>query len=239
MNNPINKISIVIPIHNEEKILKENVLAILSGLKEIIGFSIEMLLIENGSDDNTKKIADSLQDEYNFIRVISLPEANYGAALKAGVLAATGDVIVNYDIDFWDCKFLAIAANIMNYRYDIVIASKNLLLSKDHRGIIRRTASAVFRLILFLVFGLQVSDTHGIKAWRNNERIRDFFRISYPSQHAFDTEVIIRALRDNCEVLEIPVEAKESRISEQHIIKRIPRALLEITEIYFRLRREK
>lgn len=236
MTNKINKITIVIPIHNEEKILKENVLAILAGLKEISEFSIEMLLIENGSSDSTKKIAEELQAEFNFIKVISLTEANYGAALKAGVLAATGDIVVNYDIDFWDCKFLAISAHIMNYRYDIVIASKNLLLSKDHRGLIRRTASSVFRLILFFVFGLQVSDTHGIKAWRNNERIRNFFRISYPSRHAFDTEVIIRAIRDNCEVLEIPVEVKESRISEQHIIKRVPRALYEITEIYLRLR---
>lgn len=231
----VDKVSIVIPVYNEEFYVADNVRAIIAKLSATSGFTWEILLVENGSKDRTLEIVKSLANEFSNIKYLTLPEANYGNALKQGLLSADGEVIVSFDIDYWDTEFVEIVAHVMRVRYDIVIASKNLLLSKDKRGLIRKVASYSFRMILFFVFGLRVSDTHGIKAWRNSERIRSYFRLSNPNHHTFDTEVIIRAMHDNCQVLEVPVEVIESRVTDRNILKRVPKALLEIWGIFWRL----
>ena len=75
--------SIVIPIYNEEEILEESTNAIFSLCKRM-GIDFEIIFSENGSTDNTKKIADKLVNKYSEIKIISNPEPNYGNALKAG-----------------------------------------------------------------------------------------------------------------------------------------------------------
>jgi len=159
--------------------------------------------------------------------------------LQTGFLAASGTIIVNFDIDYWDIEFVNIVSHVMQVKYDIIIASKNLLLSKDQRGLLRKVASYGFRMILFFMFGLRVSDTHGIKAWRNSEKMRHYFRNAVPSHHTYDTEVIIRAMYEHCEVLEVPVAVIETRASDRHILKRVPQALKELFDIYKRLKHEK
>jgi glycosyltransferase involved in cell wall biosynthesis len=232
----VEKISIVIPVYNEELFVEENTKKIIENLSSKTNFKWEILLVENGSTDKTLERVKALAQEFSNVTYLALREANYGNALKEGLLSADGDVIVNFDIDYWDTEFVEIVAHVMKVRYDIVIASKNLLLSKDKRGLIRKIASYSFRMILFFVFGLRVSDTHGIKAWRNSEKIKNYFKLSKPNHHTFDTEVIIRAMHEDCQVLEIPVEVIESRETDRNILKRVPKALTEILEIFYRLK---
>jgi len=229
-------VSIVVPIHNEEVILEENVLGMVHELTAISGLNWDILLIENGSTDRTLELAHQLSDEHEQVQYTTLSDANYGKALQHGFQKATGKIIVNFDIDYWDVEFVNIARYVMQVKYDIIIASKNLLISKDRRGLLRKTTSYGFRMILFFAFGLRVSDTHGIKAWRNTERMQSYFRESYPSHHTYDTEVIIRAMHDYCEILEIPAEVVEIRASDRHILKRVPQALRELFSIHQRMR---
>lgn len=232
---PIQLVTLVIPIHNEEKILLENVRAMMVKLHEKMLLPWEILLVENGSLDQTWALAQQLKQENpGRVNCIHLAQANYGLAMKNGLLQAQGDILINFDIDYWDVDFVVMASHVMQIRYEIVIASKNLLLSKDRRGWLRKVASYVFRMILFFCFGLRVTDTHGIKAWRNSPRMKNYFAQSAPSHHTYDTEVIIRAMRDHCEVLEIPVEVVETRESDRHILKRVPKALWELTQLFFK-----
>ncbi len=231
-------ISIVIPVCNEEAILAENVRSMIRQLEERKIFDWEMLLIENGSTDQTGAIAENLSKEHEAIHYLVLPNANYGIALQYGLLEANGKIIVNFDIDYWDIEFADMVSHIMTVKYEIIIASKNLLLSRDRRGLVRKVASYGFRMILFFIFGLRVSDTHGIKAWKNSEKMQQYFRQAVPSHHTYDTEIIVRAMHDQCEVLEVPVEVIEIRTSDRNIVKRIPQALREIWDMYRRLNNE-
>lgn len=230
-------VSIVIPICNEEKILREELNALLDKLNKISICEWELLLIENGSDDLTQSIAREFAASDSRIRLIILDCACYGLALKRGLLESRGAIIINYDIDYWDIDFLNVATRVLEIKYDIIIASKNLLLSKDKRGWLRKLASYAFRMIMYFVFDLRVSDTHGIKAWRNSMEMRHYFETVPPSHHIFDTEIIVRAIHDDHEVLEIPVEVIERRSTDRNILKRIPRTLMEITNFYLRLDR--
>lgn len=93
--NYINKtITIVIPALNEEKgigpVLKE---IPISKLKEM-GYDTEVLVIDNGSTDNTQRIAKD-----HGANVIIQPIRGYGNAYKAGFANASGDIIVTGDAD--------------------------------------------------------------------------------------------------------------------------------------------
>jgi glycosyltransferase involved in cell wall biosynthesis len=238
--NPLNpvKVSVVIPVHNEAAVLQQNIENMLQALRARAYKDWEILIVENGSSDETPHIAQRLSEREPGVQYMALKDASYGMAMQQGLLRCTGDVLVNFDIDYWDVDFLEIARQVIQVKYDIVIASKNLLLSKDKRSWVRRVASYAFRLILFFAFGLRVSDTHGIKAWRNSPRMRDHFRLSVPSHHTYDTEVIIRAMRNGCTVLEVPIEVLETRASDRRLIKRVPQAIREIVQLYWRLRRQ-
>ncbi len=99
---------------------------------------------------------------------LHLPDADYGAALRAGLLAARGDVVVNFDVDYYDLAFVADAAARLDEADApaIVVGSKRAVGAHDQRTALRRLVTGVFTGILRYGFGLRVSDTHGMKAMR-------------------------------------------------------------------------
>ena len=143
--------SIVIPIYNEEEILEESTNAIFSICKRM-GIDFEIIFSENGSTDNTKKIANELTAKYSEIKIISNPEPNYGNALKAGFELAKNDLVISFDIDYYSESFLR-EALMLNSEYSSITASKRLGSSEDGRRFVRRLATNFFVILLktFLV----------------------------------------------------------------------------------------
>jgi glycosyltransferase involved in cell wall biosynthesis len=101
--NSINKpfVSIVLPCYNEEAILEINLIQIIRYLECTNDkYQWEIVMIDDGSKDNTGTIADNFERNYSNIRVIHHPtNLNLGNALKTGFKNAKGDIIVVMDID--------------------------------------------------------------------------------------------------------------------------------------------
>lgn len=88
------KVSFVIPALNEEKAIKKVIKEIpISKLKKI-GYSTEIVIVDNGSTDKTGHIA-----RQNGATVFVQPVRGYGNAYKAGFANATGDIIITGDAD--------------------------------------------------------------------------------------------------------------------------------------------
>ena len=87
--NPNPDVSIVIPIYNEEGILRGSVLELREKLRPF-GFSYELLLCENGSRDRTVEIGKEIEVEHPEVRMLSIGKPNYGLAMKTGILEARG-----------------------------------------------------------------------------------------------------------------------------------------------------
>src|SRR5687768_14606775 len=89
-------VSIVIPVYNEEGILREAVTELIAGWAvvrtqlEAPDLQFEVILAENGSSDRTAELAAHLAAELPQVRSFSLGEPNYGKALRAGILEARG-----------------------------------------------------------------------------------------------------------------------------------------------------
>ncbi|MEI4920722.1 glycosyltransferase, partial [Klebsiella pneumoniae] len=81
-------------------------------LKELVGAlrerprTFEVLVVENGSIDTTLADARAFADHDPVVSVLTRPRPDYGAAMRAGILAATGDVVVVFDVDYYDAEFV-------------------------------------------------------------------------------------------------------------------------------------
>ncbi len=95
-------ISVVIPLYNEEESLPELVKWIDKVMQEH-SFSHEILLIDDGSNDNSWNVVEELQKKYSAIRGIMF-RRNYGkaAALQVGFQATKGNVVITMDADLQD-----------------------------------------------------------------------------------------------------------------------------------------
>src|SRR5262245_25408748 len=94
------------PAYNEAELLELSVKEVVEGLR---GRSepFEVIVVENGSRDATAELADLLAASTAEVVTLHLDVADYGAALRAGLLAAEGDLVVNFDVDYYDLAFVA------------------------------------------------------------------------------------------------------------------------------------
>ena len=226
--------SIVIPIYNEEEILEESANAIFAFCKRM-GLNFEIIFSENGSIDNTKKIAEELGNKYPEIKIISNPEPNYGNALKAGFALAKNDLVISFDIDYYSESFLH-EALMLDSKYSSITASKRLGSSDDGRRLVRRLATNFFVILLKSLFGTKLSDTHGMKAIKKTE-IEKFLPHVISTQDIFDTELLLRIEKNGGKIKEIPAKVNEIRPSVSLIYKRIPRtikSLIKLRTIFYK-----
>ena len=228
-------ISIVIPIHNEETILEKNITDIVENMDRS-KVKYEIILIENGSTDKTCDVAQKICESHKCVDLARIDCADYGKALKVGMARARGYIIVNYDLDFYDINFALQAVALEPFGYDIIVASKNLRLSRDLRSFDRRIISSIYKYFLYYGFGLNVSDTHGIKAWRNDSILRRLIKETTQTKEIFDTELIIRSQYAKRRLLELPITINETRKSVSRILPRVIRGTWQLTKLWFLLR---
>jgi glycosyltransferase involved in cell wall biosynthesis len=229
-------LSVVMPAYNESEILSESVHHVVERLRERHE-SFEMIVVENGSTDSTLTIAHVLADEHPELRVLHRDVADYGAALRAGLLDARGDLVVNFDCDYYDIDFLdrAVARLRADSGPAIVIGSKRAPGADDQRSWARRLVTGVFSTILRLGFGLGVSDTHGMKAMRR-AAVLPCARQCTLGRDLFDTELIVRAERAGLAIEEIPVSVVERRPARSPLARRVPRTLVGLAQLWRALR---
>ena len=88
------KLSVVIPALNEEKSIEAVVKAVPKDELNEMGFDVQILVIDNGSEDRTGELARKAGAD-----VVIEPRAGYGRALKTGFANATGEIIATGDAD--------------------------------------------------------------------------------------------------------------------------------------------
>ena len=95
----IDKLSVFLPAYNEEKMLAETTQKIVLVLQKVVD-DYEVIIVNDGSKDQTGKIADKLASGNKKIKVIHHPKnRGYGAAVKTGTYAARYPWIVLFDSD--------------------------------------------------------------------------------------------------------------------------------------------
>jgi glycosyltransferase involved in cell wall biosynthesis len=234
------RISIVIPIYNEQAILHAAVVDLRERLKPL-GWSYEIILAENGSKDRTIQIGHELAAKYantadGQVKIISLGEPNYGKALKQGILLARGNLVLCDEIDLCDTDFHKRAVDILETgEADMVIGSKLALGAADERPLIRHAASIAYSTLLKVMLGFRGTDTHGLKAFRRLALL-DVVRACLVDKDVFASEFVIRADRAGIGIKEVPVQIIEKRPPSINLFKRVPNVMKSVAKLTWSIR---
>lgn len=213
------QVSIILPVHNEAYHLKENMEKLDSYMSSTMT-NYELLIIENGSKDDTEAVARNLTTQCNSIRLLQVTEPSLGQALKTGVREAKYDRIVYFPIDLSvNLSFIPNSIKLLE-EYDIVVGSKRIWGGLDNRDWHRIVLSKGYHRLVRILYATNLTDTTCVKAYRR-DGILKIMNIVPSGSQIFETELIIEAQKQGFKVIELPVEVNDHRKSRQPISSKI------------------
>ena len=223
-------VSIVIPVYNEEGIISAALADLTEKLRDV-DYQYELLIAENGSKDQTVKIAEDFGERHPEVKVFSVGEPNYGLALKEGIKRARGTFVICDEIDLCDTRFYELALALLRAdEVDFVVGSKRAQGAQDKRPMYRRAATQVLNGMLKVAVGFEGTDTHGLKAFRKSAII-DLVEACVVDRDMFASELVVRVHRAQRRWVEIPIELIEKRPPSIHLFKRVPNVLKNIVRL--------
>ncbi len=230
----------VIPVYNEEAIVEEALRRYGHALDELAR-PFEIIVSANGCKDSTEQIVGDLDVtlQHGTIRLLSSPEADYGKALRRGILDASGDVVVCDEIDLCDIGFVTRALRRLDHdECDFVVGSKAMVGARDRRPWMRRMGTRVINGMLWAAVGFEGTDTHGLKAFKR-KTLLPVVNACVVDKDLFASELVIRAGRRGLRIQEIPIELEEQRSPSIHLARRVPRVLKDLTRLVVAVRLKK
>ncbi|MBX3069630.1 MAG: glycosyltransferase family 2 protein [Thermomicrobiales bacterium] len=210
-------LSVVIPTYNESARIDGTIEAVLAYL-DAQPYESELLIVNDGSTDDTSSRAHSWETRSSRIRVIDIPHAGKAAAVRRGVGAARNDLVVFTDADLaTPITFLEPFRAAIAEGFDIVIGSREGA-GADRIGEpqLRHVMGRVFNGIVRVLLLPGIQDTQcGFKMF-TKQAARDLFRSSrlYAGEAettgarvtAFDVELLVIARRRRYAIKVIPVK---------------------------------
>jgi len=211
-------LSVVIPVYNEERCIADN----LRGVLEYLAaqpYSSEVVVVDDGSRDNTASLVDEVGSQTRILRLIRNDHRGKAYAVRTGVLAANGENVLFADADMATpihqaAKLLAALEN----GYDVAIGSREGYGARRYNEPwLRHFMGRVFNLVVrTLVMGQHRDTQCGFKAF-TRDAAQDIFgsvRLYGPSAPVldaplvtgFDVELLYLAHQRGYRVADLPVE---------------------------------
>jgi len=199
------KISVIMPAFNEETIIQESILKTIEVLQNC---EYEIIIVDDGSQDNTYKITSKAMENYETVTAVSYtPNRGKGYALRYGFSFTTGDLIVflDADLDVSPHQIWILYDVMKEIGSDVVIGCKHHPNSNVKYPWYRFVLSSGYFLIVKFLFGLPLRDTQtGLKLFRRDVLERVFPRLQMEG-FSYDLELLIAALRFGFRISEAPV----------------------------------
>lgn len=217
------KTSLVIPAYNEARRLGPFLASIATYIDHQPNEIAEILVIDDGSTDETKRVADTWQQKIPGLTVLQHPvNQGKGAAVRTGMQAATGEIIVFMDADGATAITELPKMTAALREADVAVGNRWMLGAETARhSQLRALASWVYRNYMRL-FGLGAVDTMcGFKGYRAAVG-KALFADLLESRWLFDTEIAYKARRGGYRVVNFPIhwESKDgSKLSSATLIR--------------------
>lgn len=199
----LKELSLFLPCYNEEENLKNTVEKAVPVLKKVTE-KYELIIVNDGSKDNTGKIASDLAKKFDFIKVINhSPNRGYGAALKSGMYSSKYEWITFIDSD-GQFDFSEISGFIEKQEKtgaDLVIG----YYLKRAVPFYRIMGSKIWELAVWTLFGMKVKDTDcGFKLFRKKV-VQTIPKLEAERGPFISSEFLIKAKRAGFKMVEIGV----------------------------------
>lgn len=227
------RLSVVLPAYNEEARLPAT-LATWSSYLATQPYASEIVVADDGSRDGTVTVAEAFAATHPDVRVLRLqPNRGKGSAVRQGVLAAEGEIILFADADLGvPAHFAAAALATIDGGADVATGERSLrVYANEERSIVRLLAGLAVQISRRALGLTYVRDSQcGFKAFRRDTACAIFGCATIDS-FAFDIEALFLARRLGAVVQPFPVEMSFQAGSTFNVRKHLPRFLKDIVRV--------
>ncbi len=228
-------LSVIVPAYNEAEVIAKTI----NRLNEYFSgavFEYEIIIVDDGSTDQTAAIVQEKAKQIARLKLLSLPKnIGKGGAVRAGALAAQGEWILFLDADLSTdpSEFEKFKPYLQSY--DIVIGSRAIAgaVLKVRQSLLRELTGRFLNLIFRIFLKLPFADTQcGFKLF--NARTKILFEQQQLTGWLFDAELLYLALQKKYKVKELPVvwsNDPTSQVKVRHLFS-ILKDLLRIKSLH-------
>ena len=225
MTTPV-RVSVLVPAKDEAENLPEFLRQCHEALPRL-GVGFEVVVVNDGSTDNSGAVLVELQQSYPFLRVVThRRQRGIADALRSAGDAASGDISVFYpaDLQYRPEDIPALASPILAGEADIVTGTKQ---GKYEKAFV----SSVYNGLCRWLFGIRVTDLNSVKAWRREVMANVPMR---PDWHRF---MVVIAVAEGFRLTSTPVPLyPRTAGTSKFTWTRIPVGVLDLLSVWFQLR---
>jgi glycosyltransferase involved in cell wall biosynthesis len=219
-------VSILVPAKDEAENLPELVRQVREALLPQ-SFTGELVVIDDGSRDDTPAVLHRLAAQHPFLRVVThRSQRGIADALKSGAEAATGRVFV-----FWPADLQYLPADIPGLVMPVLAGEADIVTGTKQGHYDKRFVSWVYNGLCRWLFGVRVTDLNSVKAYRRE--VMDVVP-TRPDWHRF---MVVIAAGEGYRLAERPVPLHPRQAGKSKFgIGRIPVGVLDLLSVWFQLR---
>ncbi|MFA6923452.1 MAG: glycosyltransferase family 2 protein [Bacteroidales bacterium] len=199
-----NTLTIIMPAYNEEESLKSFIPEVIDNCKKN---SYKLIIVNDGSKDNTKEILKGFSDKEDFIKIINHKvNKGYGGAIKSGILNATTDYVVTIDADGQHnpSDIPNLFSKLKESDADMIVGSR---IEEKINNYYRHVGKSIIRKFAKLVMTVPIRDINSGMKLYNTELAKKYIPLS-PDTMAFSDIIALMFLNQKHLVLEEPVQIR-------------------------------
>ena len=236
-------ITLLFPVLNERLRLQKGIETCLEYARKNIDIPFKLVIVDNGSDDETPEIAKSLEAKYPEVEYRRLEIRGVGIAFKTGIEECTSDIVGYMDIDLsTDLKYLKKTVELFKEKPSLMYVNGSRFSKESNtkgRKWYRKITSAGLVFILKHYLGMKSTDALcGFTFLRTPFAKELVLKCSDDHGWFYTVEMLLRAERMGAEIEEIPVEWVEDYNTTVKVFKTIKNYLIQISKLKKAFREE-
>ncbi|MCI5137054.1 MAG: glycosyltransferase family 2 protein [Candidatus Electrothrix sp. AR1] len=196
------KLSIIIPVYNEEKTITEVINTVLA---VELPLAKEIIVVDDASTDATRQVIEQLPDK-GFVKIFHEKNRGKGAALRSGFAKATGDIVLiqDADLEYDPAEYPKLLKPILDGKADVVYGSR-FIGSEAHRVLYfwHMVGNRLLTLLSNMSTNLNLTDMETCYKVFRNEVVRN---ISLKEDRfGFEPEITAKIARTECRIFEVGI----------------------------------